>query len=84
MSWRERVTVGQEALDFWAKSSAEWTAEASGLGLRPGEWPLQIVVSLGDEAVSFGRAQALGLPADPNGYRYQTEGGARSLTVWND
>ena len=59
----------------------ELVAEASELGLPPGEWPEFIaVVDDKEEGFLFLRAYMMA----GGGYCYQTRDGAVSLTVFND
>ena len=59
----------------------ELVAEASEIGLSPGEWPEFIaVVDESAEGFLFQRVYIL----EGGGYRYQTKNGAVNLTVFND
>ncbi|MGH9316902.1 MAG: hypothetical protein ACRD1P_07335 [Thermoanaerobaculia bacterium] len=79
---RARVEIEPEAMRFW-NESGDWDAEASTLGLSPGEWPAVIVVALPEGPLTFLRCERIPSgDGDLVGWCYRTTD--RSITVWND
>lgn len=56
------------------------TAEASSLGLPPGQWPQELVVHESQE--TFFKQKPITLNGEVQGMVYST--GTRRLVVWND
>jgi hypothetical protein len=66
-----------------------FTAEASELGLKPGEWPQELPTTMGNKQPFVrGKAMTSGPDDDPDaeltGVNYHQRGGCISLKVWND
>ena len=68
---------------------SEGTVEASMLGLRPGEFPNELLIELyvpgkGNQKYMFYRRQLLGYAADAVGYNYDTRPAFFTLLIIND
>lgn len=66
-----------------------YEAEASSLGLKPGEWPQELPTTMGNgQPFIRGNAMVSGADDDPDteltGVNYSQRGGCISLKVWND
>jgi hypothetical protein len=72
------------ALNAFEHDVHRWTAEASDIGLAPGEWPLSIQTDLGN-GQPFYLASADKTPSgDLAGVRYRQGLGCLSLLIIND
>lgn len=59
-----------------------WSADASDLGLAPGDWPITLVADLGYRVVTATRSAILRREGDVTHAVYQASG--VTLKVWND
>jgi hypothetical protein len=66
------------------RDGEEWVAEASEIGLKPGEWPSEITMVAEDRRRVFSRAHLEERGGDLMAVHYRERGGNGLLTVLND